>query len=119
MARLRPHSRDDFEVAIICALPLERNAIEALLDEEYETDSSSYGKVAGDLNVYTTGRLGNQHVVLAYMPRIGITSAAAVAASLRFSFKSIRVGIVVGICGGVPTTVISLCIILLLVHRGI
>jgi nucleoside phosphorylase len=99
----RPDSRDSFEIAIICALPIERNAVEALLDEEYETDGFSYGKAPGDLNVYTTGRLGNQHVVLAYMPGMGMISATAVAASIRSSFERIKVGIVVGICGGVPT----------------
>lgn len=100
----RPQSRDDFEIAIICALPIERNAVEALLDEEYETVDFSYGKAAGDPNVYTIGRLSNQDVILAYMPGIGMISAAAVAATLRTSFKSIKVGIVVGICGGAPTT---------------
>jgi len=101
---LRPRNRDGFEIAIICALPVERNAVEALLDEEYETDGFSYGKAAGDRNAYTTGRLGNQHVVLAYMPGMGTTSAAAVAANLYSSFEGIKVGMVVGICGGVPTT---------------
>ncbi|KAK5099533.1 hypothetical protein LTR70_002434 [Exophiala xenobiotica] len=105
MARFfRPQSRDDFEIALICALPIERNAVEALLDEEYEVDGFSYGKAVGDPNAYATGRLGHQDVVLAYMPGIGAISAAAVAATLRSSFKSIKVGIVVGICGGVPTT---------------
>ena len=101
---LRPHTRDGFEIAIICALPIERNAVEALLDEEYETDGLSYGKAAGDRNAYTTGRLGNQNVVLAYMPGMGTISATAVAANLCSSFERIKVGIVVGICGGVPTT---------------
>ena len=104
MARLRPSSRDDFEIAIICALSIERNAVEALLDEEYETDGFSYGKAAGDSNAYTIGRLGNQHVVLAYMPSIGMVSAAAVASNIRCSFGGIKVGIVVGVCGGVPRT---------------
>jgi nucleoside phosphorylase len=105
MARiLRPHSRDGFEIAIICALPIERDAVEALLDKEYETDGFSYGKAPGDRNAYTTGRLGNQHVVLAYIPGMGTTSAAAVAAHLCSSFEGIKVGMVVGICGGVPTT---------------
>ena len=35
MARLlRPRSVDDFEIAIICALTIERDVVEALLDEE-------------------------------------------------------------------------------------
>jgi len=101
---LRPNSRDDFEIAIICALSIERNAVEALLDEEYETDGFSYGKAAGDSNAYTTGRLGNQYIVLAYMPSIGMISAAAVASNIRSSFERIKVGIVVGVCGGVPRT---------------
>lgn len=99
----RPQSRDDFEIALICALPVERNAVEALLDKEYEVDGFSYGKAAGDPNAYTTGRLGQQDVVLAYMPGMGAISAAVVAATLRYSFRSIKVSIVVGICGGVPT----------------
>ncbi|EXJ80944.1 hypothetical protein A1O3_07232 [Capronia epimyces CBS 606.96] len=102
--RVRPHDRDDFEIAIICALPIERDAVEVLLEAEYETDGFSYGKAARDPNAYTTGRLGNQDVVLAYMPGMGTISAAAVAANLRISFKRIKLGIVVGICGGVPKT---------------
>ncbi|OQU96555.1 Tetratricopeptide repeat-containing protein isoform 1 [Cladophialophora immunda] len=100
----RPRSRDDFEIAIICALPLERNAVEVLLEKEYETGGFSYGKAAEDLNAYTTGRLGNQHVVLAYMPSMGMINSAAVAANLRSSFRGIRLAMIVGVCGGVPTT---------------
>ena len=100
----RPSNRDGFEIAIICALGIERDAIEALLDEEYETGGFSYGKAPGDLNVYTLGRLDKQHVVLAYLPAMGLVSAAAVAANLRSSFQRIKLGLVVGICGGVPKT---------------
>jgi hypothetical protein len=98
----RPEGRDGFEIAIICAFTIERDPIGALLDEEYETDAFSYGKADGDLNSYTTGRLANHHVVIVYMPEVGITSAAAVVANLRSSFRRIRIGILVGICGGVP-----------------
>src|SRR5579871_205144 len=101
---LRPCSRDDFQIAIICALRTERDAIEALLDEEYETDGFSYGKAVEDPNAYTTGRLGNQHVVLAYMPNMGKASAAAVASNIRHSFQSIKLSLIVGVCGGVPKT---------------
>lgn len=100
----RPLSRDAFEIAIICALQIERDAVEALLDEEYETDGFSYGKASGDPNAYTTGRIGYHHVVLAYMPAMGKISAAVVASNIRSSFKGITVGLVVGICGGVPNT---------------
>ncbi|EED14887.1 conserved hypothetical protein [Talaromyces stipitatus ATCC 10500] len=101
---LQPRSRDEFEIAIICALPVERDAVEALLEVEYETDGLSYRKAEGDMNTYTTGRLGNHHVVLAYMPGMGMVSAAAVASNLRISFRNIKLGIVTGICGGATET---------------
>jgi nucleoside phosphorylase len=100
----RPKSRDEFEIAIICALPVERDAVEAFFDEDYETDGFSYGKAVGDRNAYMIGKLGNQHVVLAYIPGMGSVSAAAVAANIPSSFKGIKIGLIVGVCGGVPTT---------------
>jgi nucleoside phosphorylase len=101
---LQFRSRDGFKIAIICALPIERNDVEALLNEEYETDRFLYGKAPGDRNIYTTGRLGTQHMVLAYIPGIGTISAATVAANLCSSIKGIEVGIVIGVCSGVPIT---------------
>lgn len=101
---LRPSNRIDFEIAIICALPVERDAVEALLDEDYETGGFSYGKAVGDRNAYTIGRLGNQHVVLAYAPGMGNSSAAAVASNILSSFERIKMGLIVGVCGGVPKT---------------
>jgi nucleoside phosphorylase len=98
----RPRHRPDFEIAIICALRVERDAVEELLDEEYEINGFSYGKAPGDPNAYTTGEIGNHHVVLAYMPGGGKASSAAVASTIRTSFVGIKVGLVVGICGGVP-----------------
>jgi nucleoside phosphorylase len=103
MAHLpRPSRREDFEIAIICALQIESDAVEALLDDEYEIDGFSYDKAPGDRNTYTTGRLGNHHVVLAYLPGTGKASSAAVASNILTSFKGINLALVVGICGGVP-----------------
>ena len=39
---MRPQSRSEFETAIICALPLEFDAVDALFDEHY--DNTVYGK---------------------------------------------------------------------------
>jgi nucleoside phosphorylase len=100
----RPKSRDEFEIAIICALPIEWNAVEALFDKNYETDGFSYGKAVGDRNAYTIGKLGNQHVVLAYMLGMGSVSAIAVAANIFLSFQGIKIDLIVGVYGGVPTT---------------
>ncbi len=98
----RPRYRGDFEIAVICALRKEFDAVEALFDEFWE-DDDTYGKAPGDTNAYTTGRIGNHNVVLAFMPGMGKRNAASVAASFRSSFSGIRLGLVVGICGGVPT----------------
>lgn len=49
-----------------------------------------------------TGMIGKHNVVLAHMPGMGSTSAAAVAAGLRTSFLAIQLALVVGICGVVP-----------------
>lgn len=41
---MRPKSRNDFTIAIICALPLEVEAVEALFDETYDRFGKHYGK---------------------------------------------------------------------------
>ena len=104
MVPRRPLHRQEFQIAILCALRVEQDAVQALLDEEYEIDGFSFGKASGDLNVYTTGRVGDHHVVLAHMPGIGKANAAAVAAGIRSSFQGVRLALVVGVCGGAPTT---------------
>jgi nucleoside phosphorylase len=99
---MRPEFRDGFEIAIICALPLEADAMEALFDENYDTMGQIYRKQPGDANSYTTGRIGQHNIVLCYMPGMGKGSAASVASSLRVSYTGIKLALVVGICGGVP-----------------
>ncbi|KAK4458654.1 nucleoside phosphorylase domain-containing protein [Cladorrhinum samala] len=100
----RPASRDDFEIAIICALPLEVDAVEALFDRHWDDDDDSppYDKAAGDPNAYSTGVIGRHNVVLAYMPNMGKVAAGSVASYCRMSFRGIRLALVVGICGAVP-----------------
>ena len=46
----RPHDRGSFEIAIICALPLEANAVIALLDLCWEDEENIYGRAIGDPN---------------------------------------------------------------------
>jgi len=102
----RPHLRGDFEIAIICALQIEADAVQAMFDGFWDEDEdNSYGKAAGDPNAYTTGWIGRHNVVLAHMPGMGKSESASVATSFRSSFSGIRLGLVVGICGGVPSMV--------------
>ena len=94
-----PKSRDDFRIAIICALRNEADAVEAIFDDIYKV---KYHKHEGDPNHYVLGRIGEHHVVLVRTPGIGKVNAANAAAGCRSSFTRITLGLVVGICGGVP-----------------
>ncbi|ERF74247.1 hypothetical protein EPUS_03437 [Endocarpon pusillum Z07020] len=98
----RPADRNAFEIAILCALSIESDAVEALFDDFWEEDEVQYGKAPGDPNSYTLGRIGLHNVVLAYMPAMGKAASAGVAAYFRTSFPNVRLGLVVGVCGGVP-----------------
>lgn len=98
----RPSTRDGFEIAIVCALPLEADAVEALFDHHWEDDGAYYDKAPGDPNAYSTGTIGRHNVVLAHMPGMGKVNAALVASNCRSSFPNIRLALVVGIAGIVP-----------------
>lgn len=98
----RPASRSDFEIAVVCALTIEANAVEALFDHFWDRDGPDYNKAADDPNAYTTGSIGHHNVVLAHMPGMGKKDAATVATNCRRSFPSIKLALVVGICGAVP-----------------
>ncbi|KAL4781057.1 hypothetical protein BJX76DRAFT_350476 [Aspergillus varians] len=100
---MRPATRNVFAVAIICTLPLEADAVEILFDETYDRLSRHYGKHPSDRNAYINRRISKHNVILCYMPGIGKGSAASIAASLRFSYAGIKLALVVGICGGVPS----------------
>ncbi|KAJ3549137.1 hypothetical protein NM208_g666 [Fusarium decemcellulare] len=97
----RPTSRHSFEVAIICALPLEADAVHALFDT-YWDDDLTLDKAAGDPNAYSLGAIGRHNVVLVHMPGMGKVEAATVSASCRVSFPGIKLALLVGICGVVP-----------------
>ncbi|KAF3067879.1 hypothetical protein CFAM422_008541 [Trichoderma lentiforme] len=98
----RPHSREDFQIAIICALPLEYDAVSLLLDKFWDDDDESYGRARGDMGSYTNGRMGQYDVVLAVLPNMGTVAAAGAAASFRSSYPNLQLAFLVGICGGVP-----------------
>jgi nucleoside phosphorylase len=96
----RPATRAGFEIAVICALPFEADAVDALFDHHWDDDA--YGKAASDPNAYSTGTIGRHNVVLAHLPGMGKASAAAAAANCRASFPNIKLALIVGVCGVVP-----------------
>jgi nucleoside phosphorylase len=95
-----PRDRRDFEIAIICALPLEASVVGACFDKRW--DDQTYGKVPRDSNAYSTGMIGHHNVVLVHMSNMGKVAAATAAACLRASFQGIQLALVVGICGAAP-----------------
>lgn len=97
-----PRSRSEVTIAVLCALSKEFNAVAAVFDESWE--SAHYGKTQGDPNTYTIGRLGPHYVVAVLIAGMGKVQSATAAAGVRSSFVGIRLGLVVGICGGAPKT---------------
>src|SRR4029077_2772953 len=88
-------------VGWICALPFEMAAAQAILDEDR---GKPQVQSITDRNSYHLGRIKEHDVVIACLPAgvSGTTSAAAVAVQMLSSFPSIRIGLMVGIGGGVP-----------------
>ncbi|KAL2825955.1 nucleoside phosphorylase domain-containing protein [Aspergillus cavernicola] len=95
-----PSRRDEFEIAIFCALALEYNAVTPLFDQYWERD---YGRVMGDNNTYTTGRIGTHNVVLVLLAGMGKVHASIASANINPSYTRIRLALLVGICGGTQT----------------
>lgn len=98
----RPTTRDGFSILIICALPLEANAVLALFDHHWDNDGPPFDKAPGDPNAYSTGTIGRHNVVVAHMSGMGKVNSAAVANSCRMSFINIKLALLVGITGIVP-----------------
>ncbi|KAK6499961.1 hypothetical protein TWF481_010317 [Arthrobotrys musiformis] len=98
----RPSNRSEFEIAIICALKLEYDAVSLLIDEYWDDEGDPYGRAPGDQNTYTTCRIGRHNIVLALLPNMGKSNAARVATNFRSSYEGLQLALLVGVCGGVP-----------------
>ncbi|KAF4816976.1 Ankyrin-1 [Colletotrichum siamense] len=108
ISRDTDHSINDdapYTIGWICALPLEQTAAIAMLDEIH--DNIQVSKALNDCNTYTLGSIGKHNVVVACLPKgqMGTVSAATVATRMVSTFPSIKIGLLVGIGGGVPPTV--------------
>jgi nucleoside phosphorylase len=92
------HPIGSYSIGIVCALSIEKAAVDAVLDEEHRSPE----KAAGDDNSYTFGKIGEHNVVAACLPAgvTGKVSAAAVAKDMMRSFP-IKAGFMVGVGGGV------------------
>ncbi|KAH0349174.1 purine and uridine phosphorylase, partial [Aureobasidium melanogenum] len=95
-------SPETYAIGIICALFEEKAAVEAMLDEEHE----ALDQKSEDPNSYTFGKIGKHNVVIACLPggHQGKAAAATVAIHMTRSLP-IKLGLMVGIGGGVPSQI--------------
>ncbi|CAH0002529.1 unnamed protein product [Clonostachys byssicola] len=94
-------SHEDYTVGWVCAITTEYIAAQEFLDEEHEPLES----LPNDTNDYALGRVGKHNVVIAVLPegQYGIANATSVANNMVRSFPHLRIGLMVGIGGGVPS----------------
>lgn len=112
---------EDYKVGWITALPIEAAAARAMLDEIHPSLQTPYH----DSNVYTFGQAnttdkagaGTHNVVVA-SGRPGKANAATVANDMRRTFPWLRIGLMVGIAGGVwsPETDVRLGDVVVGIH---
>ncbi|PTB64492.1 purine and uridine phosphorylase, partial [Trichoderma citrinoviride] len=91
----------DYTVGWICALHIEMAAARAMLDCVHKPLPMG----AKDSNAYILGSIGPHNIVMACLPvgQYGTNNAANVASNMNRSFPSIRIRLMVGIGGGVPS----------------
>ena len=92
----------NYTVGWICAIGTEYVAAQEFLDEEHEAPDFVS---PNDTNDYTLGKIGKHNVVIAVLPdgEYRTASAASVATNMFNSFPNVRIGLMVGIGGGVPS----------------
>ncbi|RPA76564.1 purine and uridine phosphorylase [Ascobolus immersus RN42] len=94
---------EDYTIGWICALPIEYAAAQLFLDKTHDPLESI---APGDNNGYTLGKMGQHNVVLTVLPdtEYGTASAATAVTDMTRSFPNIRICLMVGIGGGVPSS---------------
>ncbi|KAL8369144.1 hypothetical protein RB599_004544 [Gaeumannomyces hyphopodioides] len=94
---------NNYTVGWICAISTEYIAAQCFLDDKHDQPAFV---APHDGNDYTLGRMGRHNVVIAVLPdgEYGTNSAAVVARDMLHSFPNVRIGLMVGIGGGAPSS---------------
>ena len=94
---------EKYTIGWICALSTELVASRAFLDELH---AIKFEVAQHDTNSYVLGSIEGHNVAMAILPdgEYGIASAATVASHMLHTFPNIRIGLMVGIGGGAPTS---------------
>lgn len=101
--QIQLRSPDCYTVGLITALPIELAALQSMLDEEH-LQPDLFEQPGTDTTVYSWGRIGHHNIVIG-SPKKGMygkANAASAAERMIASITSIRMGLLVGIGGGVP-----------------
>lgn len=97
-----PHlGPDDYQIGFICALYKELVAVRAMLDQ---THAKLPLQDPRDNNSYVLGRIHEHNMAIACMEEgvDGLVPAANVARDMTRTFPALRIGLLVGIGGGIP-----------------
>ncbi|KAJ3498245.1 hypothetical protein NLG97_g1276 [Lecanicillium saksenae] len=96
-------ANEDYTVSWICALTTEYVAAQVFLDQKHASPAyiATY-----DNNDYTLGHIRKHNIVIAVLlcREYGTMSAASVTSDMLYSSLNIRIGLIVGISGGAPTS---------------
>ncbi|KAH7134453.1 hypothetical protein EDB81DRAFT_870995 [Dactylonectria macrodidyma] len=104
-AQITPETRnhDEYAIGWVCALSKEQTAATAMLDQRH----ADLPKPLNDPNTYTLGSIGKHNIVIACLleGEVGTNAAATIAARMISTFPLIKLGLMVGIGGGIPPKV--------------
>jgi nucleoside phosphorylase len=102
MLTLPTFARDEYTVGWICALYFELAAAQAILDELHKGVQE---RDPVDKNSYTLGRVEDHNVAITCLPagKYGTNDAASVANDMVRTFTNIKIVLLVGIGGGIPS----------------
>lgn len=97
-------SIDSYSTGWIAPIFAERAAALAVLDEHHD-EPENFDQHPSDKNAYSWGRMGKHNIVIASLPDgiQGVVSAAVTVSNLLASLPDIKIGLLVGIGGGVPS----------------
>ncbi|KAM3560250.1 hypothetical protein ARSEF4850_003730 [Beauveria asiatica] len=95
-------SSESYTIGWIAALRFERAAATAQLDDRHQPPAD-FQQHPSDNNFYTWGRMGKHNIVIASLPAgvYGTTAATTTALNLLMSLPAIKIGLLVGIGGGI------------------
>ncbi|KAI3395279.1 hypothetical protein diail_1477 [Diaporthe ilicicola] len=95
-----PGTANGYKVAIFCALPPEADSVMATFISKFKI---TFLRAASDTNAYSLGLIATHNVVLVHIKDINKSNTTHTTTNYRATFHNLKVALLVGICGGVPS----------------